>query len=450
MSASLPRSFALNEPLYSLPDNARSQLISVRPLSGSSFNAQSVVEFDIPQQGFIDPKSISIRYRVTGTAAASPGNAIMIGTPLYTPFSRLSVLHAGQQIDSVSNFNQVAHVLVQGQYSVAGKYGLQSQLGYTVPLDVSGVSTGNLEYMDGRLDVSGGNYSYTVSGPILGCMLTNLDKQIPAFAMGQLRVQFQIDSLSNMYMVADASAALNIPAAALPTAFAIDRFELCYTLTDLGQKVEADVIAASGGMFKLKSHGFSNNGLPVPSGTSGSQTYSFNNRYASIRSAFLCPNRADGLGSKWAEIVDITNSKTAGGGGDYSLQIGAYSYPQLPLSTLNKSGVLQETRRSFNNIYDSNNAMSINTVEFNKDINDVSNTTLRWQAPGKFIVGVNLNKGSASDYSVMAGTSSYGSPINAIVNMNVATTIAATLNLILNYDCILNIDPVNRQLVVKT
>lgn len=449
MTASLPRSFALNEPLYSLPDNALSQLISVRPLSGSSFQQQSVVEFDIPQRGFIDPKSISIRYRVTGTAAASPGNAVMIGTPLFTPFSRLSVLHAGQQIDSVSNYNQVAHVLVQGQYSVAGKYGLQSEFAYTIP-ETAGVSTGNLEYTDGRLDVSGGAYSYTAAGPLLGCMLTNLDKQIPAFAMGQLRVQFQIDSLSNMYMVnAAVVGPPAIPAAALPTAFAIDRFELCYTMTDLGSKVEADVIASAGGMFKLKSHGFSNNGLPVPAGTSGSQTFSFNNRYASIRSAFLCPNRADGSGNKWAEIVDITNSKTAGGGGDYSLQLGAYSYPQLPLSTLCETGILQETRRAFGNIYDSNNAMAINTVEFSKDINDAVGTLFYW-APGKHIVGVNLNKGSASDYSVMAGTSSYGSPINAVVNMNVATTVAATLNLILNFDCILNIDPVNRQLVVKT
>jgi len=435
--AALPKSFNLAEPIPSLPDNTISQLITCRPVSGGTFSPQAVIEVDLGNRGWLDPKSLSIRYKVTYSTDVS-GSA-MVATPLYTVFNRISTLIGGSSIDTLSQANQILQVLVAGQYSVAGKYGLASGFGYTqLP---AATATGLMSYMDGaNLPPSQTNATYTVAGPLHGLIISNSEKCLPLFAMPQVRLQFTLDSLNNMFFVS--TGAVNT-GYSLPTAFTISNFELCYNMTDIpgSEKMVMDM----GRQLSIKSHGFNNSAVNVAAATSGSQSYVFNQRFASIRSAFICPNRADGNGSKWAEIVDLTSSN-----GDYQLQIGNQAYPQMPLSTaLNESGILQETRRAFGNIYDSNNAMSINQVEFGKNINDASNTLLYYE-PGKHIVGVNLDKVQSGDHVLMSGASTYNTPISCVVNVGTATTFAANLNLILNYDAILVLDPFARQLSVRS
>jgi hypothetical protein len=436
--ASLPKSFNLAEPIPSLPDGATSQLITCRPISGGTFNQQAVIEVDLGNRGWLLPQSLSIRYKVSNTVGA--GGSAMVGVPLYTPFTRLSLLIGGGNLETISQWNQCAQVLVNGQYSVAGKYGLAPAFGYNIPNDASGNSTGNLEYMDGRADPSGNN-TYTVAGPLIGSVFANSEKALPLFAMPQVRFQFTLDSIANMYFVS--AVTTQSAAFALPSAFAISNFELCYQMVDMGSGVEK-MVYDMGRQISIKTHGTANSAIAVPSATSGSQSYVFNQRFASIRSAFICPNRADGSGNRWAEIVDLTTNN-----GDYQLQIGNQAFPQMPLSTaLNESGILQETRRAFGNLYDSNNAMAINAVEFAKNINDAA-STLTYYAPGKHIVGINLEKVQTDDHVLMSGASTYNTPISCVINCGTATTVAANLNLILDYDAVLVLDPVARQLSLR-
>lgn len=435
--ASLPKSFNLAEAIPTLPDGAQSQLISCRPISGSNFTQQQIIEVDLGNRGWCDPKSISIRYKMLVNTDVS--GAAFIGVPVYTPFQRVSTLVGGASIDTINQYNQVAQVLVNGQYSIADKYGVQSGFGYTN-------GTGNMQFLDGRAvlastDDASTNAIFTLSAPVIGTLLTNCEKQLPLFAMPQVRFQFTLDSLANMSFIKLGAVGTGYSAL---TKVQISNFELVYTMTDLGAGVEA-MVYGMGRSLSLKSHGISNSAVSVPSATSGSQAYVFNMRFASIRSAFLCPNRADGAGSKWAEFSDITSNN-----GDYQLLIGNQAFPQTQLSTaLNESGILQETRRAFGSLYDAKNSMSINTTEFSVNIND-SSANLLYYEPGKFIVGVNLDKVQTEDRVLMCGASTYNTPITAVVNINTATTIAANLNLILDYDAILVLDPVARQLSVRS
>lgn len=431
--ASLPKSFNLAEPIPSLPDGAQSQLITCRPLSGSTFLPSGIIEVDLGNRGWVDPKSISIRYKISATSADASGNC-MIGVPVYTPFQRVSTLVGGASIDSISQYNQVAHVLVNTSYDVGTKYGLQASLGY------SNATAGNMAYLDGRLDVVNGAYSFFVSAPLIGTLLTNCDKQLPLFAMPQIRFQFTLDTIANMYFVEAAQTF-----AKLPTAFSISNFELCYTMTDLGAGVEK-MVYDMGRTLSLKSHGLSNTGVSVADGVVGSQSYVFNQRFASIRSAFICPSLT--TQSKWAEIVDCTS-----GQGDYQILVGNQAFPQAPLSTTNnKSGILQETRRAVGNLFGNQNAMSIDSTEFGRNANDAINTL--YYEPGKFIVGINLDKIQAGDHVMMSGTSTYNTPISVNINMGTALAVPGdtpvNLNLILDYDAILVLDPVARQLSVRS
>jgi len=440
--ASLPKSFNLAEPIPSLPEGATSQLISVRPLSGSTFTQQQIIEVDLGNRGFCDPKSLAIRYKVRVNTDVS--GAALIGVPVYTPFQRVSTLVGGASIDTVNQYNQCAQVLVNGQYSIADKYGNQSGFGFSNPDPAGG--GGNMQYLDGRafaasIADASANSTFTMSAPLIGTLLTNCEKQLPLFAMPQVRLQFTLDSISNFSFIKQGAVGTGYAAF---TKFEIFNFEVVYTMTDMGAGVEK-MVYDMGRQLTLKTHGISNSAVSVPSATSGSQAYIFNMRFASIRSAFLCPNRADGAGNKWAEITDITNSN-----GDYQLLIGNNAFPQTQLSTaLNESGILTETRRAFGSLYDAKNSMSINSAEFAGNIND-SSANLLYYEPSKFIVGVNLNKLGAGDSAMMSGASTYNTPITAVVNINTATTVAANLNLILDYDAVLVLDPVARQLSVRS
>ena len=423
--AALPKSFNLAEDIPSLPDGAQSQLITCRPISGSSFTPSGIIELDLGSRGWCDPRSISIRYKVSITPGDATGYT-MIGIPVYTPFQRLSTLVGGASVDTVSQYNQAAAVLVAGSYDVATKYGLQAELG------LSNGSAGNMAYLDGRSVAGAGADTYTVSAPLICSLLTNCEKQLPLFAMPQIRFQFTLDTLPNMFYV--------VGAMLVPTAFTITNFELCYTMTDLGAGIEK-MVFDMGPVLKLKSHGISNSAVSVATGAVGSQSYVFNQRFASIRSAFVCPTAL--TASKWNEIVDLTTNN-----GDYQLLVGNQAFPQAPLSTvLNKSGILQETRRAFGNLYDGN-AMSIDTIEFSRTINDGVNAL--YYEPGKFIVGVNLDKIQSGDHVMMSGTSTYQTPISVNVNIGTATGAGANLNLILDYDAILILQPSARQLSVQS
>lgn len=435
--ASLPKSFNLAEVIPSLPDGVISTLVSCRPISGSTFTQQQIIEVDLGNRGFCDPKSISIRYKVLVNTDIS--GAAFIGVPVYTPFQRISTLVGGASIDTVNQYNQVAQVLVNGQYSVADKYGVQSSFGYSN-------AGGDMLNLDGRgyavsLADADAAATTTLAGPLIGTLLTNCEKQLPLFAMPQVRFQFTLDSLANMSFIKLGVAGTGYAAF---TKVSISNFELVYQMTDMGAGVEA-MIYSMGPTLSLKTSGISNTAVSVPSATSGSQAYVFNQRFASIRSAFLCPSRADGASNKWAEFSDLT-----GGNGDYQLLIGNVAYPQTQLSTaLNRSGILQETRRAFGSLYDAKNSMSINTVEFGRLINDSSANNLFYE-PGKFIVGVNLDKVQTEDRVLMCGASTYNTPITAVVNINTATSIAGNLNVILDYDAVLVLDTNARQLSVRS
>jgi hypothetical protein len=433
---SLPKSFRLNDPIDSIPEGANSVLISCRPVSGGPFSAGSVVDFDLGTRGFLDPTSLAIRYTMTISGPA--GNSALSGTPVYTPIQRLQITANGATIDSISQYNQVCHVLTQN-LDVAAKYGRQAAYGYTA---IAAGTTQNVQNLDGRISAVGVgvNDTYSVSAP-LPCILSNCEKMIPLFAVGNIRLTFTLDSLANMFMAAGTWAGLAYIA---PTSFSITNFELVYNMMDMGRSVE-ELVKGMGPRLFLKSHSYNNSATSVAVGATGSNSYVFNQRYSSIRSAFVLPNLT--VGNKSYEFCDITSNS-----GDYQLLCGNAAYPQMPLSTLNnKSGILQETIRAFGNLYDKA-GMSIDATEFAICANTgvTVTTTLSPYEPGKFIAGINLERVQSTDHVLLSGISTYNSPISVIVNNTVATSTLCNLNLLLDVDMIVVIDQEAHQVSVRS
>lgn len=433
----LPKSFDLSRPIEEIPAGTTSKLIACRPISGGTFTQQQIIEVDLLSAGWLIPSSLSIRYKVKVNTDVS--GAALISAPPYTPFVRLGCSVGGQQIEQISAYNQTMSVYIAGNLGISDKYGLQSGFSYTN-------TNGNMENLDGKtFDASiadaSANSTYTVSAPLYGTLLSAAEKNVPLFAMGSVRYSFTLDSIANMSFVKLGAVATGFAAF---TKFEISNFELCYLSVDMGQAVEK-MVYDLGNQVMIKSHGFNSTSVSAPSGTSGNQSYVFNQRYASIRNAFVLTSRADGQGNKWAEFSDLTT-----GNGDYSLSIAGQPYPPIPLSTsLNFAGVLSELRRSFGSLFNNKNSLSINAAEFSVDINDTSNNLLV-TVPGKFIVGVGLSRCGDDDKVMMSGVNSQLSAINVNVNVGTATVAAANVALLLDYDAILLIDPQARQISVRS
>ena len=107
MSA-LPNQVNYSEPLLMLPENTSNFLASALPTNGSSFGPGSIAQVDLTtNRGFLDPASLSIRYKITTTSAAGTATKI-VGTPAYTFINKFVCYANSQTIETISNYNTVA------------------------------------------------------------------------------------------------------------------------------------------------------------------------------------------------------------------------------------------------------------------------------------------------------------------------------------------------------
>ena len=98
----------------------------------------------------------------------------------------------------------------------------------------------------------------------------------------------------------------------------------------------------------------------------------------------------------------------------------------------------------FCSIFGNNVALSINAYEFAR----ADNTVCSYDEPGKFWVGINLQKLTIPSKAFFTGVSTQNSPITAIINTNTATTQTINAMLIAVYDAIIDIDTQTKQVVI--
>lgn len=394
------------EALPSLPAGAVCRDVVLRATNGQSFSPNQNIMFDFNNAGFIDPQSVYIRYTYTLT---SGGASSMIGTPYATPFSRLNLYMGSNQVESISQYNQVVNALTNMTLDVSQKYGLQALYGFTT------ATPPTIEDLDGRTCAQ--NEVNTVGGH-LPCLLTNADKYFPAFLAPQLRLELQMDSVANMFRP---------DSVAVPTNIVLSNVEVCYRQIDMGSEVEAMVRAE--GDIMIKSSSFMNTASVLSAGAQGQVSLVYNQRLASIKSAFLLFASTQADSNLWGDSADITSSN-----GSYAIDIAGVQYPQTPYNTAtNKNGILAGLKGAIGSIYDKENSQSINGVEWS--LTDGDATTLT--APAKFIVGVDTEVVD-SDF-ILSGVSSQNSSISANIQLGTATTDLHNVHLLLNYDAIIEI-----------
>ena len=400
------------------------------PTNGSKFGPGTIAQVDLQtNRGFLDPASLSIRYKVT-VASTSGQYAKLVVTPAYTFINKFVCYANSQTIETISNYNTVANLLTNLKLSTAQKLGQQYSLGYLAANPAEPVDN---EDIDGRYCESASDTFY-VSAPLY-CLMGNSEKLIPLFLLQNMRMEFTFESLANI--------SSNLLSDHKATDFEISNFEVVYNVIDFGAEIQRQIMAENPKILIKTSYNTSV--APIAQNTSGNINLIYNLRYASIKSAFLnfggtSTNDTTGSANKNMDSFDIT-----AGDGDYSLQIAGMSYPQKSLSTLNnKAGIMNELRRAMGSLFNNNNSMSINSLEFGKNDGDGS----EYNVPAKFWVGFNLQKLTIESKAFFSGVSTQNSPITAIINSSHSTDQAFNAMLIAVYDAIIEIDTQTKQCVI--
>lgn len=413
---SLPASVNYAVPVPSLPENSTKYSVALQPVNGQTFAlGGNQIIFQFPNRGYLVPDSIYLRYKATITSATA--DAVM-GCPFSTPFQRCETQFGSQTVDSINDWNQVNHILTNTTMDVAQKYGMMSAYGYAGASAVP-----SLEELDGRVVAS--TETVALAGPV-PCLLSNIqDHLLPLFAMPTISMILTTEALTNVRFGTTISAV------------SLFNVELCFDFVEFGSEVDA-MVRGMGAKIFVKSQSFSNASVVIPSGSNGSQSIIFNQRYASCKAAIVSfSNQAY---NKKFDAIDITTNS-----GDYSLSVSGVQYPQKSLSAVNnKSGILQELRKTMGSIYDKTNSMSINNVEFL--LTDASTPAVN--APGKFYLGFALEKLHSN--ALLTGISTNNSNISVNINQSTATTVGHQCNLLLVYDALIEIDVVNKQATVRT
>jgi hypothetical protein len=426
----LPSQINYAEQLPSLMSGVQNLTQVLNPVNGSTFatdGAQIIIDF--PSRGFIDGKSIYFSYNMSMTAGADFPPSIP-RCPVYVPFNRLDLYINSSLVESINDYNLIACLWSDLYLGPNEKAGVQNAFGYSN-------TDGAITKYDSRLLAINAN-SYKVSGPLVCSMLSSMDKFLPAFACGQVRLVFTLDSLTNMTTFTATAA----------TAFSLSNFQVTYDLIDFGAEVEQAVLQMP--QVVIKSSGYLNQSISLPVGTGGNQSFVFNTRLASIRNAVLYSSSvrsADTVNGKFDAVGFASGLNATTTPAFFSLNIGGQTYPQAgPLNTANQSAILMELRKATGSLYDWSKSMSINNVEFAyREGGETDTTALE---PAKFFVGFDLNKINSASNAMLNGTSSQNSPIIAQVNFAAATTLAKSLNLTSQYDAILTVDTRSKQISV--
>jgi len=431
---SLPKEVNFANPLPFIPEGATATLMSVQSTNGISFSNNQVIQFDLPQQNglYIIPSSVFIRYKYEAVSGATA--AVIRRKPAYTLFTRLEEFIGSVPVNSVYQYNQVANAFIDTNFSAADVMGQYSGFGLTgTPASFSDV--------DGQtLTASVTNTGY-VAAPLVCSALSSLSHYYPTGLSAPWRVQLTVAPVAE---IATVSANL--------TSATIIQPELCFQVINLGASVDA-LVAQMSPKLRIKANCWANASQSIASSSSGYTTLPFNLRYESITSLYLHSTSSSATKgvNLWGDSFNILGDATTSG--SVQFQIGQAMYPQLPLNntTGGRTAVLQYLRMcNSGSITDQRNTMCIFDDNFAQYANGSTASTAN--APAKYIVGIPLAKTVAqnpySSTALLSGVSAASTPINVLLNIGSSTNTAMNIYLVAEYDAILEIDPMTRQVNV--
>lgn len=423
-----------------LPPNTTSREVVLQPINGAIFQPGTMIECQLPSSHgeYLDPESLYYRFRITvSNTGANPsvaGTDFWRGAPALTAFQRVETYSGSQLLESINEYGIIANDLSAITMDQAQRFGQAYNMGLLT--NVTASATAGEYGSDYGLPVvaNGGSINLYVAFPVLNC-LSQAEKLVPLGRMGNIIMRFTTETVANVLRVATAGVALN---------YTISNFELCYTAVKMSEEVE-QMLFGSGEKFYIKSSGWASSANSIPGGTNGQIELSYPLRYSSIKSLFghFSPSYNTALHGKF-DSVALQNTAIGTGQARYQFTVNGVPILSRELDTLyNPAGIICELRKAVGGLSSKTNSMSISPAEFIA-IDNVATTAI---TPARHIVGVNCETLPGASGSLLTGISSSSSNLTFRTLCNVTNLV--TVLVYVNYDLLLEIDPVMRSVVAK-
>jgi len=411
----LPSSLDYRERYETMPEGASTHTVSLQARNSLSFsNGGDELIFDFHQTGYLVPKSIYLRFKLS-IVNASPSSSTYIILPFYTVFSKLQTIIDDKSVDTISPYGAIQTMLVNLNMNVAQKYSNQSNLGIS--------SDPSIEFQETLFVLANQTTTISLAG-FIPCLLSNCDKLIPLQFMPKISMVFTTDMIENMFAT---STPIN--------SISIINPELIYECVKLGSDFDKQLISMKN--IFIKSQSFHNSSVLLMAGSNGNRNINFSSNFSNVKCAFITfSSMITVQGAKLNDAVDITNNS-----GSYSMVIDNKQYPMVELSTLNnKGGVLLELKKCVKAVFGNGDNFSINTLEFNRVDNIVQSANP--QSYGKFILPFLFENVNIRGEKV--GVSFQNKNVVININQSVSQTVNRLCNLNLVYSAYLEIDLKNR------
>lgn len=440
MEVALPASVDFSRRQPELPDSTTSTLMSISPNNGLSFVPGQQITWDLPSRSglFLDGKSVFVRYKlnVVTVGATAP---VIRRKPVYTSFARLDEYVGGTIVNSVSQYNQVANMVIDTNYSIADVFGQGPCWG----INGASVVTNAFFDVDSAACNTGAAAStdFFLAAPLVCSFLQGTDKLFPTGLAPSVRIQLTVDTLANIFTDA-----------AQVTSMTISSPELCFNVIDMGSQVES-MVASSAPQLFIKTRGWANGTQGMPATSANSMSLIYNHRYSSIENLyFLSTSSATAKAvNLWGDSFNPLGINTADG--QIQAIIGQSQYPQQPIrnQTGGRGSILQYLRECVGTIMDQRNTMCIQKTNFEQYAGDATATTVD-EKVAKVIIGFPLSRlNAASPYqqtSLLAGVNAQQTPITIQLTAGTAFNSNMVFNLIAEYSQLIVLDPATRQVSV--
>lgn len=418
-----------------LPVNTSSKSNVIHPSNVSSLATDTggSVIFDIPQQDFLVPSSMYLRFKVNTTGTNATTKMYQRGIPAYSVWEKSIVSLNNSQVENISNYGRIATSLINLKLNPAQKTGLAVAFGLHNTFDSDDMTLGT--ELHGRESDDKDADEYFVSVPLLNC-ISLCDRLVPLGMMSAVRIELEIANINKfMEQVSGGDGDAD--------KVELTNMELCYDSVNFGADFDIMALADENGdiLIKSQSHSVS---TQTADAIAGLQTLSFPQRLSSVKSviAFFEGKHANSKNKEY-DSVDITK-----GAGSYQFQIGNKYFPDVALDTArNRAGIFMELNNAVNGSSHDilGGSMSILPNEFSKKDND---TTSRDEY-GMFFVGINCERMSGINQALLTGQSTALTPISLNVRCDNAPTQATTCNLLTIFDAILQINLPSRSASLK-
>jgi hypothetical protein len=287
--------------------SSRSLRTEVLPSSGSSFNMNNTIIFDLPSNvsnTFWDAQSSYVRLNFTNNDGAAVN---FEGGGFPTCIRRIEMLLGGQTLCSIDSYNVLYQMLFD--LDTAGQF--RSNAGARL--------FGSANSAVGEQVAAAG--VRTVCFPLALCPIIQSSKYWPLFGREPLRIRIELDT-----------AARGLIGAATDAEITIDEVALVMYQLELGNDVMSQVASNSGGMMRIAMPSYQHHQATLAAGASSvATTLGFS--MSSLNRVLV----AQRLQAVTAANVTIGNRSQCNLT-DANVKIGGIQYPQIALKDRNDDG----------------------------------------------------------------------------------------------------------------